>query len=151
DPNRGHPMTHLNVVRQTQVEKKLLKFLTEGVKNTLAWKIQGEDLSRKLSTLKFITRSFKSHMERLMDLEERDGYMDIVVEKHPHLCKSVDALRAEHDSFRQGICRLVQDLDRVLPTDQNTLTRICDQTTVLLKNVDEHNRKEADIFQEAFE
>jgi hemerythrin-like domain-containing protein len=144
-------MTELNVVRQTQVEKRLLKFLIDGMKNTIAWKIQGDDLSRKLSTLKFITRSFQSHMERLMDLEERDGYMDIVVEKHPHLSKPVDALRGEHDDFRQGIGLLVGDLNNVSPTDRNALSRICDQASVLLKKVDDHNRKEADIFQEAFE
>ena len=47
-------MTQLNVVRQTQVEKRLLKFLIDGMKNTIAWKIKGDDLSRKLSTLKFL-------------------------------------------------------------------------------------------------
>jgi hemerythrin-like domain-containing protein len=144
-------MNQLNIVQQTLVEKKLLKFLIEGLQHTVAWKITGDDLSRKLSTLKFIMRSFQSHFERLMELEERDGYMAIVVEKHPHLNKAVEALRAEHDEFRGEITRLVQSLASVAPTDQNTLNGVCEQATALLKKVDEHNKKEADIFQEAFE
>jgi hemerythrin-like domain-containing protein len=144
-------MTQLNVIRQTQVEKRLLKFLIEGLHNTFAWEIRGDDMSRKLSTLKFIFRSFQSHMERLMRLEERDGYMDIVLEKHPQFSKPVEALRHEHDEFRQHIDVLVRDLERVSPTDQNTLNKVCEQAAGLLKKVDAHNRKEADIFQEAFE
>src|SRR5438270_13933721 len=98
-------MNQFNMIQQTLVEKKLLKVLLEGMKNTLAWKIRGDDRSRKLSTLRFITRSFRSHMERLMDLEERDGYMDVVTEKHPHLSKKVEVLRGEHNEFRQGMAR----------------------------------------------
>src|SRR5438105_9463952 len=100
-PSEDSTMNQLNVVRQTLVEKRLLKFLIEGLKNTLAWKVLGEDLSRKLSTLRFITRSFRSHMERLMDVEERDGYMDIVLESHPQLSKAVEDLRQEHEEFRK--------------------------------------------------
>src|SRR3979490_1730453 len=97
------PMNDLNVVNQTRVEKEMLKLLIEGLRNTLAWKIYGEDLSRKLSTLKFVMRSFQNHTEPLMRLEERDCYMDIVLEKHPHLSKAVDALRNDHDEFRREI------------------------------------------------
>jgi hemerythrin-like domain-containing protein len=144
-------MNQFNMIQQTLVEKKLLKVLVEGMKNTLAWRIRGDDMSRKLSTLRFITRSFRSHMERLMALEERDGYMDVVIEKHPHLNKKVEALRADHNDFRVGMKRLTDDLERVLPTDQKALNDLCDGASALLKKVDEHSTKEADIFQEAFE
>jgi hemerythrin-like domain-containing protein len=144
-------MNDLNVVQQTRVEKEMLKLLIEGLRNTLVWQIHGEDLSRKLSTLKFVMRSFQNHMERLMRLEERDGYMDIVLEKQPHLSKSVEVLRGEHDEFRREISLIAAGLERVLPTDQNTLNTICDQVAGLLKKVDVHTQKEADLFQEAFE
>jgi hypothetical protein len=144
-------MKNLNVAQQTRVEKGLLQLLIEGLRQSLAWKIRGDNVSRKLSTLKFITRSFRSHLERLMDLEERDGYMDIVLEKQPHLSKSVDALRHDHEDFRHEIGLIVQDLDRVSPTDQNNLNLICEKAVGILKKVDAHNRKESDIFQEAFE
>jgi hemerythrin-like domain-containing protein len=144
-------MDQLNVVRQTQIEKGMLEILIEGLQNTLAWKISGADLSRKISTMRFVTRSFQSHMRRLMDIEERDGYMDIVLERQPHLSKVVQALRHEHDEFRQDIRLLMQNLETLMPTDQNTLNAICDQASALLKKVDTHNQKEAAIIQEAFE
>jgi hypothetical protein len=144
-------MTNLDVAQQTRVEKGMLQLLIQGLRESLAWKIRGDNISRKLSTLKFITRSFRSHLERLMDLEERDGYMDIVLEKHPHLDKSVEALRHDHDAFRHETGLVVQELDRVSPMDQNALSGICEKVSILLKKVDTHNRKEGDIFQEAFE
>jgi hypothetical protein len=144
-------MNQLNIVRQTQVERKMLQSLIEGLRHTMAWQIAGDDLSRKLSTMKFITRSFQSHFERLMELEEKDGYMAIVLEKHPHLTKSVEALRGDHDVFRREMACLVQGLGSVVATDRDKLSAIFDQATVLLKKVDDHNKKEADIFQEAFE
>src|SRR2546430_679806 len=101
-------MNQLNIVQQTLVEKQMLQFIVEGLQNTFAWKIQGDDLSRKLSTLKFILRSFQSHMKRLMYLEESDGYMAIVLEKHPHLTKPVEALRHEHDEFRHDMDLLAE-------------------------------------------
>jgi len=144
-------MNDLNVVNQTRVEKEMLKLLIEGLHNALAWRIYGEDLSRKLSTLKFVMRSFECHMERLMRIEERDGYMDIVLEKHPHLSKAFEALRKDHDEFRRQIGLIAKGLEHVYPTDLNTLNKICDQVAALLMKVEVHTQKEADLFQEAFE
>jgi hemerythrin-like domain-containing protein len=147
----GLIMKHLNVVRQTQVENRMLQFLIDGLRNTLQWRIEGEDVSRKLSTLKFITRSFRSHLERLLDLKERGGYMDIAIEKQPQLSKTVENLRHEHDEFRQAIRAYADDLDRASPTDQNTLAGICERGEILLKKVDAHNKEETDLLQEALE
>jgi hypothetical protein len=38
------------------------KLLMEGLRSTVAWKVQGNDFSRKLSTLRFIVRSFQGHL-----------------------------------------------------------------------------------------
>jgi hypothetical protein len=145
------PMNHFDVVKQTRIEKEMLKSLIEGLRNTLAWKTHEENLSRKLSTLKFVMRSFQSHLDRLMRIEEHDGYMDIVLEKHPHLGKTVESLRFEHDIFRREISLIAAGLERVVPTDQNLLNNICNQVAGLLVKVDVHTQKEADLFQEAFE
>jgi hemerythrin-like domain-containing protein len=144
-------MDNLNVIRQVQVEKKMLKYLVEGLLSTLNWQIQGDDFSRKLSTLKFITRSFQNHQERLMALEEKDGYMDLVVDRHPHLSSSVESLRNEHDSIRQSLEKLTASLSAVTPTDNARLAESCDELRNLLKIVELHHRKESDLFQEAFE
>ena len=67
-----------NIAKQTEVESGLVKLLIEGLRSTVDWKVHGGDFSRKLSTLRFIVRSFQGHMERLFALEEYDGYMDLV-------------------------------------------------------------------------
>jgi hypothetical protein len=144
-------MEQLNVIQQMAVEKKMLTYLIEGLHNTMAWDIQGDDLSRKLSTLKFITRSFQSHMERLMNLEERDGYMDIVLKTHPQLSKKVEASRQEHDEFRKELKRLGDGFERVSSRDPAAIADICRGLTALLKKVDGHHQQEADLIQEGFE
>jgi hemerythrin-like domain-containing protein len=143
-------MNHIDMAQQAQVENSLLNSLIEGLRHTLAWKVQGANDSRKLSTLRFIADSFQRHMERVMTLEERDGYMDVVVATDPNLGKTVDALRREHDKFRKGIATIVQDLGAVSSTDQATFTRICADLTLLLKKLDEHHQKETAIFQDVF-
>jgi hypothetical protein len=90
-------------------------------------------------------------MERLMSIEERDGYMDIVIEKQPQLTNSVDALRRQHEGFRQAMSTVTRNLDGVASTDRIALNRIVDQLNALLKEVDEHNKREADLLQEALE
>jgi hemerythrin-like domain-containing protein len=144
-------MDHLDVVQQTTVEKKMLAYLIEGLRQTMAWTVQGDDLKRKLSTLRFIARSFHNHMERLMHLEEKDGYMDIVLESHPQLDKAVTALRQEHDEIRASLKGVSEGLEKIGPRDTVALTVLCEELATLLKKVDEHHRKECDLFQEAFE
>jgi len=36
-----------------------------------------------------------------MELEERDGYMEEVLDKCPYLAKDVEELRRQHDEFRR--------------------------------------------------
>jgi hypothetical protein len=136
---------------QIRVENGMLKNLMEGLRATLAWKVQGTEDSRKLSTLRFIAHSFQRHMERLMTLEECDGYMDSVLERNPGLRRKVDALRNEHDIFRKGIREIIQDMEHVSPSDGASFLGSCDDLGALLKKLDEHDEKEVDVFQEAFE
>ena len=63
-----------DIAQQTVVEDGILKLLVEGLRSALAWKVTN-DFSRKLSSVRFITQSFQRHLERLMALEEYDGYM----------------------------------------------------------------------------
>lgn len=139
-----------DIAQQTLVENGILKKLTEGLRATLAWKVQGSDFSRKLSTLRFMAESFQGHMERLMTLEECDGYMDLVMETTPNLGNAVDALRQEHELFRQRMRRVVHGLEHIATSDHTTFVTICNDLAALLNTVDEHSRKEVDMFQEVF-
>src|SRR5271166_3255072 len=107
------------IAQQTLGETYILKRLMEGLRATVAWKIQGNDFSRKLSTLRFIVRSFQGHLDRLFALEEYDGYMDLVNKRAPRLSKTVDALKLDHDEFRGGVRRIALGQERISsPTDE---------------------------------
>src|SRR3954470_24678290 len=76
----GPIMNHRDISQQIWVEHALLKHLLEGMRAALDWKLHGEQIARKLSTLLFISQCLHRHLERLMSLEEQGGYMDLVLE-----------------------------------------------------------------------
>ena len=86
-------MAHQDIAQQTLLEHGMLNHLTDALRSVIDWKFQGDDFSRKLSTLRFIAQSFQRHLERLMALEEYDGYMDMVGGLSPHLGKDVQGRR----------------------------------------------------------
>src|SRR5262249_49880151 len=117
----------------------------------LGWKQEGGDAARKLSTVRFITRSLQRHLDHLWGLEERDGYMDAVLTLSPHLSKRVNALKREHEEFRRTVPGIVDRLDQVSSTDPTTLAAVWDELFALLQKLDEHSRKETGLLLEAFE
>ena len=144
-------MAHEDIARQTVVEHGMLQHLLGALRMVIGWESEGADFTRKLSTLRFVVQSLQRHLERLMALEEYDGYMGIAVRLSPQLGKEVDALRQEHDEFRGAVHRIVHCLERVSATDRRTLGTVCDDLLALVQRLGEHSRKETDLLQEAFE
>src|SRR5436190_11409979 len=143
-------MAYTDLAQQIVVETTLLTQLMEGLRATLAWKPQSNQVARQLSTLRFISQSFERHLERLMALEEYDGYLDLVLRSSPQLGKAVDALRQDHDFFRQGVRRIVLRLEQAAATDRISVAAVGNKLLVLLNKLDEHNQKERGLMQEAF-
>jgi hypothetical protein len=144
-------MNPTDIAQQTLVENNMLSLITEGLRNTLAWQVKGDNFSRKLTTLRFITQSLERHLEHLFALEEVDGYMDHVLRTAPQLAKTVDALKQDHEHFRGVVRRIVHRLERISPTDRLGFNDLCDDLTGQLDKLDEHHRKEVDLLQEALE
>jgi hemerythrin-like domain-containing protein len=142
-------MNH-EIAEQLVLENSVLNLLIEGLRSALAWKVTN-GFSRKLSSVRFIAQSFQRHLERLMALEEYDGYMVHVEKKAPQLARTVSHLKQEHDAFRTGIRRILHGLDHVSSTDHATFTSLCDELLILLKGLDKHGKKETDLYHEAFE
>ncbi len=142
-------MAHDDIARQTLVEHGLLRHITEALRLTAVRKDEAHDVSRPLSTLKFITQSFERHLERLMALEEHDGYMDVVVRTEPRLAKAVDALREEHGQFRGAVGRLTRRLERLSAADPESFAAACDELLLLLDRVDRHSERESRLVHEA--
>jgi len=144
-------MTHMDFAQQTSVEHTMLKCLVDSLRATMGWKVAGNDFSRKLSTLRFISHSLQRHLEHLLALEEFDGYMDQVMQSCPQLGKTVDALRQQHETFRHSVRRLVHRLEQTSSTDLASFDGLCEELSVLLDQLEEHNKKEIDLMQEAAE
>jgi Hemerythrin HHE cation binding domain len=143
-------MAHTDLAQQTLVEENMLVLVIEGLRTTLAWQVQGTDFSRKLSTLRFITESFQRHLERVLAVEEYDGYMDLVLHASPQSGNNVDALRQEHDHLRKDASHIVHGFEHVSTTDCDSFARICGDLLGLLKRLDAHNKKEVKLMQKAF-
>src|SRR5437773_3874226 len=135
---------------QTRIEHEILKHITRAMSVVMDWEVIGNEFSRKLASLRFLGQSFQRHLERMMAVEEHDGYMAAVAESHPQLSKEIDALRQDHSKFRGAIHWIVPHLERVAPTDHASFHNICRELHELLENLDEHSRKEMSLLQKAF-
>ena len=139
-----------DVAQQMQVEHGLLQYLIRGLREVAAWPVPGPDGSRKLSTLHFVAGSFQRHLERLLALEEYDGYLGLVRAASPRLVRAADALRAEHERLRAESRRLAQRLDRLPGTDAAALGPVCADLLALLGRVESHSEREMALVHEAF-
>jgi hemerythrin-like domain-containing protein len=140
-------MDHKAISQQMMIEYELLAHLESALRNILQWTSHRHDLPRKLSSLRFMTQAFQRHLERLMTLEEHDGYMEVVTESRPTLSPKVEALRAEHDVFRTELRRVSARLERLTPDDPLPIGKLSDELGSLLTRVEEHGRKEIDLLQ----
>jgi hemerythrin-like domain-containing protein len=139
-----------DVAQQIHVESSLMKSLIDGLRAILGWKVQGDDFSRKRSTVTFVSKSLRRHLERLMSLEETGGYMDIVLETKPNLGSKVDRLRQEHERFRHAGKRIARHFEQLAATDHDAFDGICGELAELLDRLERHGQREAVLFQEAF-
>ena len=139
-----------DVARQIEVEHQMLAQLIEGLRITTSWQVQGNDTSRKLSTLRFVVASFQRHLDRLLTLEEHGGYMELVGAADPCLGRATTALQAEHNLFRTQVRQISGRLEALSATDGAELAKACADLLVLVHQIEKHNRKEIDLLQEAF-
>ena len=143
-------MNQRDIAQQTLLEQNLLGNITQAIRNTIAWEPRSADLGGKLRSLRFITASLERHLDHLMDLEEYDGYMTGALECSPNLAEKINALKGEHEHFRDKVRRLLARLERLGNDDRTGVDRVCVELGDLLSRVDEHSRREADLLQEAF-
>jgi hemerythrin-like domain-containing protein len=142
-------MEHRAIEEQVMIEHETLAHVVSALRTTVSWKITGSDISRKLSSLRFVAESFDRHLRRLLELEEADGYMKVVITERPEMTDTVRALRSEHVEFRTAVKDLLNRLHKVEPTDLRSFAVISDDLSGLLDKLDEHHHKEQGLLQEA--
>jgi hypothetical protein len=142
-------MDHKLIAEQTQMEAEALGHVTRALEVAIAWVVEGDDLSRKLSSVRFATELFQRQIERLFALEELDGYMESVCRLHPEWTNQVDDLKREHEQLRTAVRKLVLRLDRASPTDLAKLDAICEDLRDVIQQILEHSRRENELILES--
>jgi hypothetical protein len=144
-------MNHELIVQHTQTESEALEHVTRALEVAIAWVVEGDDLSRKLSSVRFATELFQRQIERVFALEELDGYMGTVRRSHPEWVDQVEEFKREHEEFRAAIRKLVLRLDRASPVDRANLDAICTELRDVMQRILEHNRRERDLLVESLQ
>ena len=124
-------------------EHQLLAHIAEALRTTIDWALRTQDCTSRLPSLRFIANSFHRHLEHILELEEREGYLPTVdSHRHSDLQDDIDILRREHDLFRQRLRFAVDRLEGVSPTDYLSVGEVCTALMRLLDNINDHNHRE---------
>lgn len=143
-------MRNDEIAQQAAIEHEMLKHIAAALRATMQWKLSGDDVSRKLGSLRFISQSFQRHLEHVMTLEEYDGYMNVVTESYPEFTERTQKLRADHDRFRESLGRLNYRLEHLPAADVGSFEEICTQLSKILEEINDHNQRETALIQAAF-
>ncbi len=142
-------MVRDDVAQQAFIEHEMLKHIAGALRTTMEWKLSGEDLSRKLASLRFIAESFRRHLDHVFDLEEYDGYMAVVTESHPNLHDKTEALRREHEELRRKLRACLHTLQGIGADDGEKFDSVCGDLLSLLDSLNDHNQREMKLIQDA--
>jgi hypothetical protein len=130
------------------LEHQILDHVKSALRVTLEWKAPAIGLPRKMSSVQFTTKSFARHLLRMMDLEERDGYMEVVREQKPHLEHRVAKLERQHQEFRRYLEELTPEVTAMAALSGDQFEYVCSRIAELLDLVDQHDLDEIELLQE---
>ncbi|HYO24748.1 MAG TPA: hemerythrin domain-containing protein [Lacipirellulaceae bacterium] len=136
------------VAQASQLEHQILDHVKQALRITLEWKAPAFGLPRKMSSVQFTMRSFARHLQRMMDLEERDGYLAVVLEEKPNMDTRLKRLQREHREFRAQIEALEPEVASLPALPEEKFELVCSQIMELLDRVDQHDVAEIELIQE---
>jgi hypothetical protein len=131
------------------VEHQVLNHVKQALRVTLDWDAPVVSLPRKLSSLQFTMKSFRRHLERVMSIEEEDGYLDDAVGAKPNMQTRIEALAGDHKRIRARIKQVVPRLDSINEWQDAEFSDVCDEIRDLLDDLDRHDMAEIELLQEA--
>lgn len=130
------------------MEHQILDHLKDALRVILNWKVPTVGLSGKINSLQFTLKSFQRHLERLMILEEQDGYMLLVADTKPNMSQRVERLQEEHDLFRDMIQDILPEVETLTEFEKESFESACIKIGELLDKVDQHDTEEIQLLQE---
>ncbi len=131
------------------LEHEILNHVKQALRVTLGWKVPSEGISRKLSSVQFTLKSFQRHLERLMNIEEQDGYMAFVGEIKPNMHFRVDRLQHDHGRFRHAMHALLPKVDTLSEYNEEEIETVCEEIYALLECIDLHDKEEIALLQDS--
>lgn len=140
----------LTQANASRMEHQVLDHVKQALRVTLDWKAPSVGMPRKVSSLQFVLKSFCRHLQRVMDLEEEDGYLIVVAEQKPNLDMRIQRLECDHAAFRRSLECIepaVQSLTEYETGER--LDAICADIYALLDEVDRHDADEIALLQES--
>lgn len=136
------------MAQASQMEHQILDHVKQALRITLDWRAPSISLPRKMSSVQFTMKSFARHLLRMMDLEERDGYMTVVLEEKPNLDARIRNLQRQHREFRQRLDELSPDIGALTALPEDQFEYVCSQIAELLDRVDQHDVEEIELLQD---
>jgi iron-sulfur cluster repair protein YtfE (RIC family) len=133
------------ISQQMLLEHEVLARVSDALRTAIGWRQHG-DRSRTLSSIRFLMESFQRHLDRMLEMEEHEGYMDVVQEQQLPYLPQIAEFRGEHNQFRT---RLGELMDRTTDSlSEAEAEPLFSELTTLLEQIDGHNKKEMNLLQE---
>jgi hypothetical protein len=136
------------IAQASQLEHQILDHVKQALRITLDWKTPSIGLPRKMSSVQFTMKSFSRHLLRMLELEERDGYLTVVLESKPNLDTRIKRLQREHREFRQQLQEMAPTIAALTALPEDEFEFVCTQISELLDRVDQHDMAEIELLQD---
>jgi hemerythrin-like domain-containing protein len=140
-------MTYRLVSDQMLKEHEVLARISDALRTAIRWG-QHADLSRKLAAVAFLTEAFQRHLNHMLELEERGGYLELLNQSLPQFHDQANVFRDEHEQFRATTQRLLQRMTECAEPTQSDADAIFSDLTSLLEAADDHNQRELTLLQQ---
>jgi hypothetical protein len=139
------------IAKQIEVELAILLGIDQSFQVALQWMTRDRGNSRKLSTLRFVARSFERQLTRTRVLADYGGYMHLITGTEPRLASEVTALRSAREELQANFERIVVRLEYVSPDDAAGFAKVCAELEHYLVELKAHGQQELELLQRAFQ
>jgi hemerythrin-like domain-containing protein len=140
-------MPYRLISQQMLLEHEVLARLSDALRTAIGWSHHG-GVSQKLASVRFLAESFQRHLERMLELEEQEGYLELARKSHPERHTELDQFLAEHAQFRQQVQHALTRLEQLDSSSHEELEPIFAELGSLLETIDAHNKREMCFLQE---